>query len=401
MVAQTPDDSCRPLRIGLVAGEASGDLLGRGLIAALQQRYPDAIFEGIGGPGMIKQGFHSLVPMERLSVMGLVEILGRLPELFRIRKQLLLHFEANPPDIFIGIDSPEFTIGIELRLKRLGIKTAHYVSPSVWAWRQGRIFKIAKAVDLMLTLLPFEARFYEEHNVPVQFVGHPLADMMAVEPDQQQARAALALPAEATVVAVLPGSRGGEVSMLGPVFIATLRRLHQQRKELRFVIPAANSARMQQLAALLNEQLGPDWQGKYPVILLEGQARECMVAADAVLMVSGTATLEAMLAKKPMVVAYKLAPITYWIMRLLLRVKYIALPNLLADQQLVPELIQDKANPEQLASALLAQLEPARRAALLDTFTELHLILRQNADQVAADAVHQLLTSKPAELSCL
>jgi len=392
----TGNDSTQSLRIGIVAGEASGDFLGSGLIAALQQHYPDAIFEGIGGPRMIACGFNSLFPMERLSVMGLVEILGRLPELFKIRKQLLQYFISNPPDLFLGIDSPEFTIGIELRLRRSGIKTAHYVSPSVWAWRQGRIFKIARSIDLMLTLLPFEAKFYQQHKVPVQFVGHPLADMMALQPDQASARASFKVPGDATVVAVLPGSRGGEVRMMGAVFVDAMIRIRQQREELWFIIPAANSARKRQIEAILHHKLGADWQRTFPVLLVEGQSREAMIAADAILITSGTATLEAMLAKRPMVVAYRLAPLTYWIMRALLKVKYISLPNLLSDQPLVPELIQQQASPARLATELLRQLTPERRQQLCSKFTEIHQVLRCNADQMAANAIVQLLGRKPA-----
>ena len=392
MAVNLPPTSTRsPLRIGLVAGEASGDILGSGLIEALQQRYPDALFEGIGGPRMCKLGFNSLFPMERLSVMGLVEVLGRLPELFRIRKQLLLHFQKNPPDLFVGIDSPDFTIGIELRLRRQGIRTAHYVSPSVWAWRQNRIFKIAKAVDLMLTLLPFEAKFYEEHSVPVQFVGHPLAEMIALSPDQQAAREELNLPQNKTVVAVLPGSRGGEVSMLAPVFAETIAWLHRKKKDIEFVIPAANSARRKQIEDILTEKLSSDWQKNLPVRLIDGCSREAMIASDAILIASGTATLEAMLSKRPMVVAYKLAPFTYWIMRLLIKVKYISLPNLLADDLLVPELIQNQVTVTNLGKAVLEQLVPERRAALLDKFTEIHKTIKQNANQVAADALVKVI----------
>ena len=386
--------SQHPIKVGLIAGEASGDLLGSGLIKAVRQRFPNAVFEGIGGPRMIASGFDSLFPIERLSVMGLVEILGRLPELFRIRKQILLHFQANPPDIFVGIDAPEFTIGIELRLKRLGIKTAHYVSPSVWAWRQGRIHKIAKAVDLMLTLLPFEASFYEEHEVPVQFVGHPLADEMALEPDRRQARESLKLSPDAVCVAVLPGSRAGEVKLLAPVFIDTMHRLQKEDPRIQFIIPAANSARRHQIEASLSDKLASLWQSEFPVTVVDGRSREVMVAADVILIASGTATLEAMLAKRPMVVAYKLAPITYWIMRFLLKSKYISLPNLLANQYLVPELIQHQATASSLASAILEQLQPERQSQLLQQFTEIHKILRQNADRIAADAILRLYESK-------
>ncbi len=384
-------DISRPfkLRIGMIAGEASGDLLGAGLIRELKQHFPNAEFEGIGGPQMISEGFRSMFPMERLSVMGLVEVLGRLPELFAIRRHLVQHFVNSPPDVFIGIDSPDFTIGVELRLRLQGIKTAHYVSPSVWAWRQNRIFKIAKAIDLMLTLLPFEARFYEEHRVPVQFVGHPLAEMMPLNPDRVETRKRIDLPPESEILAVLPGSRGGEIKLLGPTFIATLQWLHKRRPDLLFVIPAANPLRRRQIEAQLQEA----GVGQLPVRILDGHSRDAMIASNAILMASGTATLEAMLAKRPMVVAYKLAPLSYWIMKRLLKAKYISLPNLLADKALVPELVQHNATPVKLGQAVLAALEPRRQKELMEKFTELHLQIKQNANVVAANAIAQLIAT--------
>jgi len=381
------DVSNQRFRIGMIAGETSGDLLGAGLIRELKVHFPHAEFEGIGGSQMVAEGLSSMFPMERLSVMGLVEVLGRLPELYAIRRHLVQHFLQTPPDVFIGIDSPDFTIGVELRLRLQGIKTAHYVSPSVWAWRQNRIFKIAKAVDLMMTLLPFEAQFYEAHHVPVKFVGHPLAEMMPVKPDQAEARQRINLPQEERILAVLPGSRGGEIKMLGPVFIATMQWLHKRHPKLRFVIPAVNPLRRRQIEAQL-EEVGV---GDLPINLLDGHSRDAMMAANAILMASGTATLEAMLAKRPMVVAYKLAPLSYWIMKRLLKAKYISLPNLLADEALVPELIQQDATPAKLGEAVVEALEPWRQEVLQKKFTEIHLKIKQNANVVAADAIAQLI----------
>ncbi|WP_431688304.1 lipid-A-disaccharide synthase [Hahella sp. NBU794] len=384
--------SQRPIRIGIVAGEASGDLLGAGLMQELKALYPQATFEGIGGERMLKEGFNTFFQMERLSIMGLVEVLGRLPELLAMRRRIVEHFTANPPDLFLGIDSPDFTIGIELKLRQAGIKTAHYVSPSVWAWRQNRVFKIAKAVDLMLTLLPFEARFYREHNVPVKFVGHPLAEIIPLHPDKVAMRHELGIDASGEVVAVLPGSRGGEVSRLGPTFIETIAWLHQRRPDVRFLIPAANQARRVQI-----EQQLQSHGGRLPVTLIDQHSRECMMAADAILLASGTATLEAMLVKRPMVVAYKLATLSYWIMRRLLKAKYISLPNLLADRALVPELIQHDATPSKLGGALLKELDVERRRSLEGEFEGLHKLIRQNASVVAARAIAELIEKGRAE----
>ena len=381
-------DAVKSLRIGMIAGEGSGDILGSGLIRELKKEYPEAIFEGIGGPRMKELGFHTFFPMERLSVMGLVEVLSRLPELFRIRHQVVQHFIENPPDIFIGIDSPDFTIGVEYRLKLQGIKTAHYVSPSVWAWRQKRVFKIAKSVDLMLTLLPFEAKFYEQHNVPVEFVGHPLAEQIPVEPKKKHYRDQLNLPEGKQIVAVLPGSRGGEVKLLGPVFFEAMQWLHKHRPDLEFIIPAANPHRRKQIDNIISEFGG---LSSVPFRVVDGQSREVMMASDVIIIASGTATLEAMLAKKPMVVAYKLAPITYWIMKRLLKTKYVSLPNLLANEGLVPELIQHEANPRAIGKAILDQLSPEKSCYLAEKFTEMHQWLKQEADIKAAKAIINLL----------
>ena len=376
----------RPLKIALVAGEASGDILGAGLMSALKQQAQAPIeFVGVGGPLMEEQGLTSYFPMERLAVMGLVEILGRIRELTRRRKQLIKDLLAERPDVFIGIDSPDFTLEIELQLRQQGIKTVHYVSPSVWAWRQKRVFKIKQACDLMLTLLPFEAQFYHAHQVPVKFVGHPLADTIALTHDSQPAKQALGLSLEQPVIALLPGSRGGEVGKLAPLFIQTAEYLTQQQPNLQFVLPAANAARYEQISALLEARS----QAQANIELVQGQSQRVLQASDAVLIASGTATLETMLFKKPMVVAYKLAPLTFAILKRLVKTPYIALPNLLANQALVPEFIQQQATPEHLAKALQQVL--AQPEHQTQHFMQLHQGLRKDASNQAAKAVLELL----------
>ncbi|MBY6034787.1 lipid-A-disaccharide synthase [Marinobacter daepoensis] len=376
--------------IAIIAGEASGDILGAGLIRALRKRYPQARFVGIGGDEMIAEGFHSLVPMERLSVMGLVEVLGRIRELFRIRARLLDYFFTTPPDVVIGIDSPDFTLGIERRCREFGIPSVHYVSPSVWAWRQKRIFKIAKSVDLMLTLFPFEARFYEEHNVPVAFVGHPLADRIDLEPGTASARASLGVEPEKPVLAILPGSRSGEVERLGALFLEAARWLQARRSDVQLVIPCVNREREKQVSELV-----ASLEVSLPLTLVRGRSREVMAASDVVLLASGTATLEAMLLKKPMVVGYRLSNFSYKVLSRLVSVPWVALPNLLAQKALVPELLQDEATPEKLGEAVLERLEnDQERSRLQAAFLELHQTLRQGADERAASAISALMESR-------
>ncbi len=371
------------LKVALVAGEASGDILGAGLMQALRSHYPEIEFIGVGGPLMEAQGLTSYFPMERLAIMGLVEVLGRLPELLARRKRLISTLKAQQPDVFIGIDAPDFNLNIELQLRKAGIKTVHYVSPSVWAWRQKRVFKIRKGCDLMLTLLPFEAQFYQKHQVPVLFVGHPLADSVAMHTDQQSAREQLGLSVDAQIVALLPGSRGGEVAKLGALFVDTARYLLAEKPHLRFIIPAANQARYAQLAAILADI------PNLPITILDGQSQAALQACDAVLIASGTATLEAMLFKKPMVVAYKLAPVSHWLLKKMVKSPYISLPNLLAAEMLVPEFIQDAATPEALGEAVLEQLRDGSKQT--QRFTELHKSLRCDASQRAAQGILQLL----------
>jgi lipid-A-disaccharide synthase len=369
------------LRIALVAGEASGDILGAGLMRALKAQHPAVEFIGVGGPLMQAEGLTSYFPMERLSVMGLVEVLGRLRELLKRRKQLIATLIAEKPDVFIGIDAPDFNLNIELKLRQAGIKTVHYVSPSVWAWRQKRVLKIREGCDLMLTLLPFEAKFYEEKGVPVRFVGHTLADTIPLEADRAAARAELGLP-EGPLVALMPGSRGGEVSRLGALFLDTAERLRAMRPGLRFVMPCANSERRAQLEELL---AGRD----LPVTLLNGQSHLALVACNAVLIASGTATLEALLYKRPMVVAYRLAPLTFWILKRMVKSPYVSLPNLLAQRLLVPELLQDDATVEALALTLSPLIDGGEEQTR--GFDEIHRTLRLDASNQAADAVLNLI----------
>jgi len=369
------------LRIALVAGEASGDILGAGLMRALKARHPAVEFIGVGGPLMQAEGLTPYFPMERLSVMGLVEVLGRLRELLARRKKLVADLIAAKPDVFIGIDAPDFNLNIELKLRQAGIKTVHYVSPSVWAWRQKRVLKIREGCDLMLTLFPFEARFYEEKGVPVRFVGHTLADAIPLEADRAAARAELGLP-DGPLVALMPGSRGGEVGRLGALFLDTAQRLRALRPGVRFVMPCASPQRRAQLEELL---AGRD----LPLTLLDGQSHLALAACDAVLIASGTATLEALLYKRPMVVAYRLAPLTFWILKRMVKSPYISLPNLLAQRLLVPELLQDDATVEALAQTLSPLIEGGEEQTR--GFDEIHRTLRLDASNQAADAVLNLI----------
>ncbi len=379
------------LKIGIVAGEASGDILGSGLLRALQQQLPDTEFkiEGIGGELMQAQGCRSLYPLERLSVMGLVEVLGRLRELLAIRRRLKAHFIASPPDLFIGIDAPDFTLGLEGSLRAAGIPTVHYVSPSVWAWRRKRVEKIKHSTDLMLTLFPFEARFYEANRQAVRFVGHPLANMIPEQVDMVAARAQLGIR-EDIVIALLPGSRGGELKYLAEPFLQTARWLQQRLGNIRFVLPAANDRRYEQLAALI--------EAKYQdlnLTLLRQQSRDAMAAADVILIASGTATLEATLLKKPMVVAYKMAGLTYAILSRLVKSPWISLPNLLANESLVPEILQQEVRPDVLGPEVIKALEDqAHRRRLEQVFQRIQADLRQDADQKAAQAVIELLEQR-------
>ncbi len=381
----------RKLHIGILAGESSGDILGSHLIAALKEQFGEIRVEGMGGPLMQAQGLDSMFPMERLSVMGLIEPLKRLPELLRIRGALYRHFRDNPPDVFIGIDSPDFTLHLEKKLRNVGITTVHMVSPSVWAWRKRRIYKIKRAVDLMLCLFPFETQVYRDNGVPCAFVGHPLADEIPLQPDTEAARDSLGLPVTGKVLALLPGSRGGEVRLLAPLFLQAAKKMKQYNPALSFVMPAANDTRFSELSTLLEGY--PELQ----VQLVRGRSRDVMAAADVVLLASGTATLEAMLLKRPMVVAYKMAALSWALISRMLTTKYVALPNLLANRLLVPELLQDEATPDTLATALQTILESTQaRESLTAQYTQIHRELALNFAERAAQAIGQLLQEKAA-----
>ncbi|MEJ1297477.1 MAG: lipid-A-disaccharide synthase [Candidatus Sedimenticola sp. (ex Thyasira tokunagai)] len=383
------------LRIGIVANEPSGDLLGAGLIREIRNRCPDASFEGVGGPLMEAQGCRSLFLMERLSVMGLAEVLKHLPELLSIRRQLLAHFKANPPDLFIGVDAPDFNLGLERRLKSAGIPTVHYVSPTVWAWRPKRVKKIRKAVDLMLSIFPFEVDFLKQHRVPVVFVGHPLADEIPLESSRSKARERVGLEQAGRVIALMPGSRMSEIHSLSEVFLKTAERCLKQYPELKFLVPMVNE-RTHEAFTEYWKSLAPE----LPLILLKNGARDAMEAADLVLTASGTATLEGMLIKRPMVVAYRLSRFTYWLVNTfnLVKIPYVAMANLLAGEELAPEYIQDAATPEALSSAIIKFLNSPEQVAQIERrYATLHQEMRQDSSSKAAEAVLQLI--KPRILS--
>jgi len=380
------------LRVAIIAGEASGDILGAGLISELKKRYPQAQFYGIGGDLMIEQGCHSKVAMEQLSVMGLFEVLSRLRSLLALRKRLISEFIANPPDLFIGIDAPDFNLNIELALKNAGILTVHYVSPSVWAWKKKRIFKIKKAVDLLLSLFPFEAKHYQKTQQRIAYVGHPLAELIPHEYELGQYREKLGidLASEDTkLVAILPGSRSSETKYLLPVFLQTAAELQQKHAKIRFILPAANQYRYDEINKALKQ---------YPnlsIQLILGHSRDVMAAADAILIASGTATLEAALLAKPMVVAYKMSPLTYAIYSRMIKTPYVSLPNLLADEMLVPELLQNDANVNNLSTQIeKALFDEQRRTYQISKFREIHRKLNLSANERAADAIEQLLNGK-------
>lgn len=380
----------KPLKIGIVAGEASGDILGAGLIQALKKRYPQVEFEGIGGDLMIAAGCRSHVPMERLSVMGLVEVLGRLRELLRVRRNLRDHFLSNPPDLFIGVDAPDFNLKLEGWLKAQGIPTVHYVSPSVWAWKQKRIYKIKRTTDLVLSLFPFEAQHYAPTQQQVAFVGHPLADSIPASVNLPAAQQRFAVCEDDTIIAILPGSRSSETKYLAEPFLDTARWLADRLENVRFIIPAANNQRHDELHTLITENYSD-----LNIQLVMKHSRDVMAIADSILIASGTATLEATLFRKPMVVAYKMAGLTYAIYSRMVHSRFISLPNLLADEALVPEVLQDDVTPESLGPAVLKSLQDkAYRQHLSQRFDEIHDQLHQNASELAADAVEALLHSR-------
>ena len=371
------------VRIGIVAGEASGDLLGSHLIQALKQKRPDIEFVGVAGPKMISEGAKSLFPIERLSVRGYLEVIKHLWGLLKLRRELLNHFLSNPPDLFIGIDAPDFNFWLEKKLKRKGIKTIHYVSPSIWALRKNRIKKIKKAVTQVLALFPFEPALYKEKGVPVAYVGHPLADMLPMEPDVAGAREILKIETSSLVIAMLPGSRQSEVEQHADLFVQTAKNIFAQQPNAIFLVPliTRETRRIFELA-IFNE---PE---QLPIQLLFGHAHDAMEAANVVIVASGTATLEAALLKKPMVITYRMSNLSWQLLKRMRLQPYVGLPNILAEKFVVPELLQDDATPEKLAQATLDLINNKEiLAEIKKEFTNIHFQLKQNTAEKAAIAI--------------
>lgn len=377
------------MHFALIAGEASGDLLGAALIPALRARFPEARFSGVTGPRMLAAGCESLASIDRLSVMGIAEVLPKLPDLFRLRAELIDRLSAERPDVVIGIDAPDFNLGLESRLRERGLKTVQMVSPTVWAWRQGRVKTIARAVDLVLCLFPFEPKFYAGHGVKAVYIGHPLAEELAEPPSQAEARQTLGLPAEGPVLAVLPGSRGGELARLALPFAQTAALLAAQLPGLSIVTPIAKpSLRPVMERAIAAHAPSVNWK------LVDGHSRDAMRAADAVLLASGTATLECLLLDRPMVVAYRGSLLTYFLLATLgmLKTRYVSLPNLLAAEPVVPEYLQDAAQPAVMAEALRALIKDGHaRDRQLAQFGAVRDELRRNAAQASAAAIAELI----------
>jgi lipid-A-disaccharide synthase len=376
-------------RVAMVAGEASGDILGSRVIRALRQCYPNLTVEGIGGPLMQAEGMVSHFPLERLAVMGFVDPLKRLPELLGIRSNLKHRYRDDPPDLFLGIDAPDFNLRLERRLREAGVRTAHLVSPTIWAWRPGRIKKIRRAVDLMLCLFPFEPAIYADAGVRALFVGHPLAD--EIEPGLQTgpARSLLAIPEDGPVLGVLPGSRGGEVERVGPEFLAAAARLQAENPMLRVLLPCASPERRAQIETLL---------AQYPGLcatLVDGRSREVMAASDVLLLASGTAALEAMLSERPMVVAYRMSGLSWSLVRRMAITKFASLPNILAGRAVVPELLQEALTPDALVAALRPLLAGDR--SQLESFRSINATLRQDFATEVSAALAQLLEARLPE----
>jgi lipid-A-disaccharide synthase len=378
----------RQLRVGMVAGEASGDLLAAHLIAALKARRPGIEFAGIGGPRMAAEGFESHFPMEKLSVRGYAEALRHYREIMGIRRSLASSMLRDRPDLFIGVDSSDFNLGLERRLKDAGIPAIHYVSPAVWAWRRWRVRRIARSVDRVLVMFPFEPPLYEAAGVPVTYVGHPLADVIPLEPPKDEARAQLRLPSGKLIVALLPGSRRSELQYMAEAFVLAAHRFRQEVHDVHFVCPMVTRETREMFERAIHVNQRTD----LPLTLLFGHSHDALAAADLALVASGTATLETALFKTPMVIAYRQSPITWALMRQMLYLPYVGMPNILAGERLVPELLQDQATPANLAGALLTLLRdmPAQRRQI-ERFREFHQLLRQNTAEKAADAVLSVL----------
>lgn len=368
----------------MVAGEVSGDNLGAGLMQALIKKVPNIEFVGIGGPKMQSLGCKSLYSMEELTVMGILVSLASIARILWIRHKLYRYLSDNPPDIFIGIDAPDFNLSLEEKLRKKGIICIHYVSPTVWAWRRYRLKKIKRAVDHMLALLPFEEKFYKDYNVPVTYVGHPMAEEIEMHPDMGQAREHLGLPKEKVIVALLPGSRRAELERHGELFVDTVRWIHERNKKLHFVVAPVNAATQQQFEHAIISRNGRH----LPIDIVTGQSREVMKASDLVILASGTAALEAALLKKPMVVTYRVSFLTYVIVKFLSHVKYYSMPNNLAGRELVPELMQYQATPENIGRAVEGILSnPDKMASLIGELEKMHQDLKRDGDQRAADTV--------------
>lgn len=378
-----------PLRIAIIAGEVSGDLLGGALITALKAHFPDAKFYGVTGPRMRAAGCESLATIDQLSVMGVVEVIKHLPQLLGLRKRLFEQLSTDRPDCVIGIDAPDFNLPLERRLRQRGLRTVHVVSPTVWAWRRERVHKIAKSVDLMLCLFPFEPKFYEKVGVRAEYIGHPLAEELATPLTREVARLRLRLPPDAPCVAILPGSRGSELKYLAEPFVQTGARLAREIEGITLVVPIAKpSLRPAFEDAIAQYAPSARWW------LVDGRSREAMCAADAVLLASGTASLECLLLDRPMVIAYRASAFTAWLVRKMLTVAYAGLPNLLTAEPVVPEHIQETATPEALAPAVLALLQdPAARQRQLDQFAAVREELKRDAATRGAAAIAQLLKS--------
>lgn len=375
--------------VGIVAGEASGDLLGSHLITALKQRRPDLQFVGIGGPKMAAAGMTVLFPMEKLAVRGYVEVLKHYREIVAIRRQLKQYFLHQRPDVFIGIDAPDFNLDLELSLRRKDIPTVHYVSPSIWAWRGERIRKIKRAVSHMLALFPHEYYIYRDEKQPVTYVGHPLADLLPMQPKRTEMRETMRLEPQAKIFALLPGSRQSEVSQLAETYVQTAQKILQQQPDAQFLVPLIT----RQTRDIFAQAVKAANAEKLPITLLYGHAQEAMIAADVVLVASGTATLECALLKRPMVITYRMPQLSWWIMNRKRYQAFVGLPNILSGEFVVPELLQQEATPDKLASALLELMHNTEKAqAMQQKFIQLHKMLRRNTAQKAADAVMPYLT---------
>ncbi len=371
------------VRIGIVAGEASGDLLGSHLIQALKKKRSDLEFVGIAGPKMIGEGAQSFFPIERLSVRGYIEVIRHLWGLLKLRRQLLKNLLNHPIDLFIGVDAPDFNFWLEKKLKNKGIKTIHYVSPSIWAWRMGRIAKIKKAVSHILALFPFEPVLYKHAKIPVTYVGHPLADMLPIEPNVSAAREALRLSSSATVVAMLPGSRQSEVQQHAELFVKTAKLIYAENPNALFLVPLITRETRQIFELAIFHETE-----SLPIQILFGHAHDAMEAADIVIVASGTATLEAALLKKPMVITYKMSKLSWQLLKRMRLQPYVGLPNILAGKFVVPELLQDEATPEKLAETTLKMLaDSTKLEEVKSEFTKIHLNLRQNTAEKAASAI--------------